>query len=59
VVGDDASSTRRSLEPVEQIEQVRWHLGKAAELGRSARLPIALFLTMAREIFTSTRSSRP
>ena len=55
VVGSEKGRENPFDAQLERMEQVRWHLSRAAELARSAKVPIALFVTMARELFIESK----
>ena len=55
VPAERARPDDRADELLEELEQARWHLERAAGLGRRAKMPVALFVTMARELFIEAR----
>ena len=52
------SVARRTDEKLEMLEQMRWHIGQAALLARKVHVPIALFVTIAREMFVETKHTK-
>ena len=52
------SVSKRTDAKLEMLEQMRWHICQAAMLARRVHVPIALFVTIARELFIESKHTK-